>query len=103
MTESSRRAQGFRAAESTESNDILESVAKVLIRSFLLGAALLALWWCIFLVGGDRMYELHSRWFDLTRHEFDVINYCGMAFVKIGIFVLFLIPYVSIRMVLRGR
>jgi len=91
------------SSESTESNDILESVAKVLIRSFLLGAALLALWWCIFLVGGDRMYELHSRWFDLTRHEFDVINYCAMAFAKIGITFLLLIPYISIRIVLRKR
>ena len=82
----------------------LESTAQILIRCFWMGTALLIFWFGAFLVGGHLSYEFHQPlWSGLTRHEFDLINLGGMAIVKLGIFVLFLLPYLSIRMVLRSN
>ena len=83
---------------------VLEALAKVLIRSFLMGMALLALWFVLFLAGGDWVYRVHEGWFDeITKRDFDLMNYCGMALLKISIVTFFLIPYLSIRLILRSN
>jgi len=84
-----------------ERNDMLfDTLARVLIRSALIGAAFLLLWFLVFLVGADWMYGAHSKWFDISKHEFQVMNYYAMAFVKMCLGVFFLFPYLSIRLVL---
>lgn len=80
----------------------LELIAKVLIRSFWIGIASVTAWFLIYLGGGDWGYNIHKDlWSGLTRHEYDLINLCGMAFLKLGVFGVFLLPYLGIRMVLR--
>ncbi len=81
----------------------LDALAKVLIRSFLIGAALLAWWFFFFLAGGEWAYRIHSRWFEITPRDFDLMNYYGMALLKISILTFFLIPYLSIRLILRSN
>ena len=82
----------------------LDSIGKVLIRCFWMGMAFVILWFVGFLAGGQWSYEFHQPlWAGLTRHEFDLINLCAMAIVKSVVFVGFLLPYLSIRMVLTGR
>lgn len=76
-----------------------ETMAKVLIRSWWLGVGLIFLWFVVFLLTNEWGYNLHSRWFEITKQEYDLLNYYGMAFVKMIIFFFFLIPYLSIRMV----
>ena len=83
-------------------HDQLEYLARVLIRCFLLSVALLAFWGVCYLVIGDWGYGFHSRFFEMTRQQFDLIMYCGMAFVKLSAFVFFLIPYIALRLVLRA-
>jgi hypothetical protein len=84
-----------------ESNDLfLESLAGILIRSFLFGAALLLLWFVSYLFLPDWTYEMNTRWFNIGRHEFDLINYCGIGFVKMCILLFFLFPYLSIKLIL---
>ena len=76
-----------------ERNDLLfETLAKILFRSFVAGVALLMLWFLLFLLAGDWAYGIHSKWFDITKHDFHLMNYYGMAFVKITVFVFFLFP-----------
>jgi len=72
-------------------------IAGVLLRCFIYGFALLSFWLVLFLFAGDWMYNFHSTMFDLTRHDFDLMNYYGMTFLKILVFVVFLIPYLAIR------
>ena len=36
-------------------------------------------------------------------HEVDLINYCGMAAMKVIAVMFFLLPYIAIRLVLRKR
>ncbi len=88
-------------SSSREFFEALNSVAGVLIRCFFLGAALMLFWFVFYLIGGDFAYGIHSTWFDLSRHEFALVNYYGMAYLKINLFLLFLLPYVGIKMVLR--
>ena len=87
-------------ARSTEVNELLDTLAKVLLRCFVLGLALLLLWFVAYLLASDLMYR-QGKLFDLTPHEINVINYCGMAFVKVCILLFFLFPYIAIRLVLR--
>ena len=87
----------------TQDNDrmLLETVAQVLIRCFLAGVILLLVWFGAFEVFGRSMYTLHSMMFGITRTQFELINYSAMAATKISIILLFLIPYVCLRLVLR--
>ena len=86
-----------------EIRQLLDTVAGILLRCFILSLLLLLFWFVFFLLAGDLGYWIHSHWFDLTRHDFDLINYYGMALVKALNIMLFLIPYAAIRLMLRGR
>ena len=60
----------------------------------------LLLWWFLFItLAHDWTYRLHSKWFKLSVEEFDTVHYAGMAFFKIGIFLLNLVPYLALRIV----
>lgn len=83
--------------------NMLKTIAGILLRCFILSFALLMLWFIIFLMAGDFAYSIHSRWFDLSRREFDIMNYYGMAFVKICSIMFFLFPYISIKLILGQR
>jgi len=88
--------------KSTDLKNSLEVTAKILIRCFILNFALILFWFFFYLMGsGQWGYELHSKIFDITRHEFTLINYCGIAFAKLCNFIFFLFPYVAIRLVLK--
>ncbi len=84
-----------------ELNDLLDCVSGVLIRCFLLSFALLLVWFLFFLLGGEQGYRIHSQWFDLSRRDYDLLSYYGMAFMKISVILFFLFPYIAIRLVRR--
>lgn len=86
-----------------EQNDLLEKLSAVLIRCFFLSLALLFIWLIFYSIGGSAGYSLHSRWFELSKHDYDLLNYFGVAFTKICAIVFFLFPYISIRLVLHRR
>ena len=87
---------------STSLEDVLAVVAKILLWCFALGMLLLMLWFAFFLAAGDLAYRFHAQMFDLSRQGFDMIHYCGMALLKVGSFMLFLIPWIAIRLTLPG-
>jgi hypothetical protein len=87
---------GDREVFSPENLDIL---ARVLIRCFIGGVLFLLIWFVSFTFAGDCIYGLHSRWFPIPRPVFDAIHYAGMAFAKILLIFLFLLPYIAIRLV----
>lgn len=86
----------------TEVNDLLDAVARVLARCVVLGFLFLLLWAGAYLLGGDAIYR-QGNMFHLAPHEIDLIHYCGMGLVKACVLLLFLFPWVSIRLVLRKR
>lgn len=86
-----------------ECNEFFECLAKILIRTFFWGLALLMLWSLFFTFANDWMYRLHSQWFEMSKASFYLINYCGIGLLKITILVFFLFPYLSVRLVLQKR
>jgi len=74
------------------------------LREFLLWCLVinmgLLLWWFLFMtLAHDWVYRMHTKWFKLSMETFDTIHYAGMAFFKIAIFVLNLVPYLALRIV----
>lgn len=76
----------------------METLAKITIRCFVLGMVLLLIWFLMYALADEWMYGIHSKWFDLTKHEFAVIHYSGMALVKVLCFLFFLFPYIACRL-----
>jgi len=83
-----------------EQNNLLDAVAGVLIRCFVLAICLLLLWFVFYLVAADWAYSIHSRWFEIDRHNFDMMNYYGMGITKTFTFLFFLLPFISIKLIL---
>jgi hypothetical protein len=86
----------------SETNELLDAIAKVLLRCFVLGFLLLLLWTVVFVFLSGPIYA-QGKWFGLSPDEVDVIHYCGIAFVKMCVLLFFLFPYISIRLVLRRK
>ena len=83
--------------------DKLDILARLLIRCFIGGILLLMIWFISFTFCDGWIYGLHSKWFLIPRQTFDAIHYAGMAFIKILLIVLFLLPYIAIRLVLKKK
>jgi len=84
-----------------EYSDLLEIVDGVLIRCFLYSFAMLLFSFVFYLIGADVVYNIHSRWFLLSRHDFDLIYYASLAFMKACAILFFLFPWIAIRLMLR--
>jgi hypothetical protein len=87
---------------STELEIVMKVLSKTLLWCFVIGFLSLLLWFGFFLLGGDFAYNIHSKMFDITEHEFELMNYCGMAGLKIIVWMFFGVPYIATRLVLRG-
>ena len=90
----------------TNSTDLittLEYLSQILLRCFLFAFALLFFVFFMVVLGGDFASSIHSQLFDITKHQFDLIVYGGMIYMKTITFLFFLIPYISIRMVLKKK
>ena len=86
-----------------EMSNGLDVVAEILLRCFLFSLALLIVWFVSYVAGGDWIYSIHSKSFDLSKHEFAMMNYYGMALVKLCAIVFFLLPYGAIKLMLRKK
>ncbi len=85
----------------TNRRDNLELAAQLLVRCLAGGVILLLVWSLAFLFAADWLYAMNTKWFAVTREQFVLVNYCGIAAVKLFVYVVFLIPYISVRLVLR--
>ncbi len=83
--------------------NMLESLSAIFGACFLLSFAFLLFWFIFYLVGGDWGYKITSKWFEVSRHNYDLMSYFGIAFVKICAILFFLFPYISIRLLLRRK
>lgn len=77
----------------------LELLQSVLGWSALINYVLLIIWFVVYWCCAERVYQLHSRWFALSREQFASIHYGCMALYKIFIFMLFLAPYLALYLV----
>jgi len=84
-------------------NITLGNLATILGWTFLFNLAVLLLWSLFFLTAHDWMYCISARWFDIDRHEFDLLNYGLIGFLKIINLAFFLFPYLAIKLLLRRK
>ena len=68
-----------------------------------MGILILFLWWGALVLMGDFAYSVNSKIVPISRQQFDIINYAGMLMTKGVIPVLFLFPYIAIRLAIRKR
>ncbi|MBT5018389.1 MAG: hypothetical protein HON04_06540 [Planctomicrobium sp.] len=82
--------------------DFFETLQKVLLRCWIAGFAILLVWFVAILGLSDTILQIHSSMFGITKHEFDLIMYCGMGLWKLILIVCFFLPWLSIKMVNRS-
>ncbi|MCK9491593.1 MAG: hypothetical protein M0Q24_05850 [Sulfurimonas sp.] len=76
----------------------------ILLQSFLLWCSLinisiLLIWFAMFVVAHEFIYNLHSRWFKISYEKFDSIHYSAMAFWKLSVFLFNLVPYIVLGII----
>lgn len=86
---------------STNNSESLNVVAKILLRCWILGFVLLAIWFGMFMIVPNVIYGVHGSMFGLSPHELNIIHYSGMALVKLIVICFFFIPWAAIQLVLR--
>ena len=86
-----------------QTKDLLNTVASILLRCWIFGFLLLFIWLGVTQLMPEFIHNLHGPMFGLTSHELDVIFYCGMGLLKLGVLTFFFIPWISIKLVLRGQ
>lgn len=80
---------------------VLDTVARALMYCFAGGVVLVLTWFLLYVALGDWIHSMHSMWFPMSREQFTLILYGGMALTKVLNFMLFLIPWVALRIALR--
>ncbi|MFK5925839.1 MAG: hypothetical protein QM483_04320 [Desulfuromusa sp.] len=77
----------------------VELFQAVLGWSALINMAIL-IWWFLFLsFAHDWTYEMHSRFYMISRESFNNIHYVGMMIFKLFIFMFFIVPYIALRII----
>ncbi len=89
--------------EGQRHNITLEALASVLGGAFIINFVIVLLWACLALFTPEWFYKLIENWFAVSRHEFDLVNYSGIALMKLFNIVFFLSPYLSIKLWLRKK
>ncbi|MBW7996035.1 MAG: hypothetical protein FVQ81_05560 [Candidatus Glassbacteria bacterium] len=88
-------------SETSNPGELLEAAAKVLIRCFWMGVVILLFWGVTILLARDLVYSVHSTIFPMSPQQFYAIQYVGLSFTKVCVFIFFLLPYISIKLVQR--
>ena len=78
---------------------IVDQIKEILLWCFIINIGML-FWWFLFIaLARNWVYRMHTKWFKISEERFDEIHYAGMAFFKICIFVLYLVPYIALCIV----
>jgi hypothetical protein len=60
---------------------------------------LLALWAIIFLLAPNFVYAMQSRWFSISREQFDLVFYSFLGAFKIIVIVFNLVPWIALSII----
>ena len=73
------------------------SFEEFLLWSAAINLGLLIISFLAFTFGGDFIYRVHGKWYDIKKDQFNTIVYAGMMFYKICILFFNIVPYIVIR------
>lgn len=74
----------------------VKEIHDFLLYSLIINYVIVLIWFGAFSLAHDKLYRLHSRWFNLSIQSFDTIHYAGLATYKIGIILLNLVPLIAL-------
>lgn len=77
----------------------IATIQDVLYWCAILNFGLLAVWCLLFVLPHEWMHRLCNKWFLISVEQFNAINFAGIVFYKISIFLFCLIPYLALRIV----
>jgi hypothetical protein len=77
----------------------VKEIHDFLLYSLIINYVIVLIWFGAFSLAHDKLYRLHSRWFNLSMQIFDTIHYAGLATYKIGIILLNLVPLIALCLV----
>ena len=61
----------------------------------------LAIWSILFVLPHEWLYGLSARRFRVTAEQFDTVNFAGIVFYKVSIFLLNLVPFLALTFLRR--
>jgi hypothetical protein len=76
---------------------MFEKRADLLIHSFILNSIFAFSWFCFYKIFAGSAFKVHSKIFDISRHEFTIINYCGIGLLKLLNVFFYLVPFIAIK------
>jgi hypothetical protein len=77
----------------------LQIVKCFLFWNLIINVGILFYWFGMIAFAQDFVYRLHGKWFkDLSKSQFQGIHYAGMAFYKMLVIVLIVVPYISLHL-----
>lgn len=82
---------------------ILDTIAAILLRCFIITVIAMLFVWVLTLMFGGFFYQLYTLFYDITRKEFDLFFLYSMVFIKSLYMVFFLFPFIAIKHFLRGQ
>lgn len=74
----------------------MTSVRDFLLLCLIFNYVILLWWFGVFVFAHGWLLRIHTRWFRITEEQFDAIHYAGLAFYKIGILLLNLVPWIAL-------
>ena len=85
---------------SKETYNILNAIAGILLRCFLITVLALLFVWILVFFQGNYFYQIQTFFVDVSRREFDLFLLYSLTFMKILNVVFFLFPFVAIKLFL---
>jgi hypothetical protein len=74
----------------------ISQIEKFLIACTVINYITLLIWFGVFSMAHSWLYGLHSRWFNISPENFDLLHYSGMAVYKIGVLSFNIAPLLAI-------
>jgi hypothetical protein len=74
-------------------------VRGVLLWCAIINYGLLAFWGLLMVLPHGWLYRAKGRVFRISDEQFDTINYAGIVFYKVAIFLFNIVPYIALRIV----
>jgi len=86
---------------SGSTRDVLDTIASVLLRCWILGIVLQFITFAAIHLMGDAAHDIYGIIFGLSNEKSDVIIVVFLSLIKLCVALFFFIPWVAIKLVLR--
>ena len=77
----------------------IELLKTFLLYNLVFNVSVVTIWFLVFTYKHDLIYDLHTRWFQISTAQFDKLHYRGIMIYKIGIYFLNVAPLVGLWLI----